>query len=347
MNSLSPAYVAQNVSLAQKNSLALPGTAALFASITHLNQLQELSSFSVRRFVLGGGSNLVLQGDYDGLILKIALAGRALVKEDEHAWYVSGAAGENWHDFVLWTISEGWGGLENLALIPGTVGAAPIQNIGAYGLEIGEFLHSLTAFDMRLGELKTFTQEACRFAYRSSVFKQEGWHLEGRFVITNVVFRLPKIWQARLTYPELQQIVQERPPTSAQHSFSTTDIADAVIRVRQKKLPDPAQLPNAGSFFQNPQVSQKEAAHLKAHFSEMPMYPQADGRVKLAAGWLIEKAGWKGRSLGAVGMYEKQALVLINHNKATGAEVIALAKQIQKDVLQKFGVQLTPEPVFL
>jgi UDP-N-acetylmuramate dehydrogenase len=336
-----------NADLAALNTLALPARAAYLARITEAAQLPALMAYpqlhDTPRFVLGGGSNLVLTGDFDGLMLQMAIAGRELAGEDADAWYVRAGAGENWHDFVDWTLAQGWPGLENLSLIPGTVGAAPIQNIGAYGLEVAERFHSLEACDMRSGETVCFDHGACRFAYRNSVFKQEGWHLEGRFVITNVTFRLPKIWQALPRYADVAAELDARCIKKA----NARQIADAVIAIRQRKLPDPARLPNAGSFFHNPVVDVATAERLTAEFPGLPRYPQADGRIKLAAGWLIEQAGWKGRDLGPVGMYEKQALVLVNRGKACGADVLVLASAVQADVRQRFDIELTPEPIFL
>jgi UDP-N-acetylmuramate dehydrogenase len=273
----------------------------------------------------------------------MAIMGRELAGEDTDAWYVRAGAGENWHDFVQWTLAQGWPGLENLSLIPGTVGAAPIQNIGAYGLEISERFHTLDAFDMQTGECVSFGHPACRFGYRDSVFKQEGWHRDGRFVITDVTFRLPKYWQALTRYSDIAAELASRQIVSP----NARDVAEAVISVRQRKLPDPAAIPNAGSFFHNPIVDSASAAALLAVDPRLPCYPQPDGSVKLAAGWLIEKAGWKGRNLGPAGMYEKQALVLVNRGGAAGRDVMTLMHAVQADVREKFGVQLTPEPVFI
>ena len=342
-----PDFVEREADLSRRNTLALPGHAALYARITAAEQLAALTECYApgdrRCFVLGGGSNLVLTDEFDGLVLHMAIAGRTLTAEDDDAWYVRAGAGENWHDFVQWTLAQGWPGLENLSLIPGTVGAAPIQNIGAYGLEAGERLHALTAFDLQAGHSVRFDQAACRFGYRDSVFKQEGWHLDGRFVIIDVTFRLPKRWQPISGYADVARELASNDivdPTARQ-------IADAVIAVRQRKLPDPVQIPNAGSFFHNPVVDAEAAKQLLAKHPTLPHYPQPNGRMKLAAGWLIEQAGWKGRNLGPVGMYEKQALVLVNRGGATGADVIALMQAVQHDVREKFGVDLMPEPVFL
>ncbi len=332
----------ESFSLASLNTLALPARAKGYLRITAGDQLLPLIG-SQRRFILGGGSNLVLTGDFDGLILHVAIGGHALAGADAEAWYVRAGAGENWHDFVQWTLAQGWPGLENLSLIPGTVGAAPIQNIGAYGLEASDRFHMLTARDMLTGETRCFDRAACRFGYRDSVFKQEGWHLDGRFVITDVTFRLPKRWQPLTGYADIAREL-------AAHDIaapSARQIADAVIAVRQRKLPDPARIPNTGSFFHNPVVDADTAKRLLSAYPALPHYVQPDGRMKLAAGWLIEQAGWKGRDLGPVGMYEKQALVLVNRGGATGSDVIALMQAVQRDVRERFGVELTPEPVFL
>ncbi len=336
-----------NADLKPLNSLALSARAAHLVVITGAEQLSALVADAhwraMPRFVLGGGSNLVLSGDFDGLMLHMAISGRELAGEDADAWYVRAGAGENWHDFVGWTLAQGWPGLENLSLIPGTVGAAPIQNIGAYGLEVAERFHSLVACDMLSGETVHFGRAGCRFGYRDSVFKQEGWHLDGRFVITEVTFRLPKVWRALIRYADVATELE----TQGIFAANALQVAAAVVAVRQRKLPDPAQFPNAGSFFHNPVVDAATADRLLAAYPCLPHYPQADGRVKLAAGWLIEQTGWKGRNLGPVGMFEKQALVLVNRGGATGADVVALMQAVQCEVREKFGIELTPEPIFL
>jgi UDP-N-acetylmuramate dehydrogenase len=330
------------IDLTPYNTLALPGRAARYLKVSDPAQLAALAP-GERRFVLGGGSNLVLTGDFSGLVLHMAIAGKRLLREDEQAWYIEAGAGENWHDFVQWTLVQGWPGLENLALIPGTVGAAPVQNIGAYGLEVGERLDSVTAWDFERQALFTLDRDACRFAYRDSLFKQQGWHLDGRVAIVSVVFRLPKAWQPNIGYADLRQELAARGIAEP----DARAVADAVIAVRQRKLPDPALTPNAGSFFHNPVVDRQTADALKAQHPALPCYAQPDGRVKLAAGWLIEQAGWKGKALGPVGMYEKQALVLVNRGGATGADVRRTMAAVQAAVREKFAVELSPEPVFL
>ncbi|HRD87341.1 MAG TPA: UDP-N-acetylmuramate dehydrogenase [Accumulibacter sp.] len=339
-----PDFVNTDVDLAGRTTLDLPGRAAYLAEISSSRQLRQLAGRQPpRRFVLGSGSNVVLSGDFDGLLLHMAIAGRELVGEDGEAWYVRAGAGENWHQLVLWTLARGWPGLENLALIPGTVGAAPIQNIGAYGLELADRFQSLAAFDMDHGRPLRLDRAACRFAYRDSVFKQQGWHLDGRRVVTSVTFRLPKDWQPVTGYADLAAELDRRRLARP----DARQIADAVIAVRSRKLPDPAVVPNAGSFFQNPLVSAELGERLRRHCPDLPCHAQPDGRLKIAAGWLIEQAGWKGRDLGRVGMYEKQALVLVNRGSALGSEVMALARAVQDAVRQRFAVELAMEPVIL
>jgi UDP-N-acetylmuramate dehydrogenase len=335
--------LATAVDLAPFNTLALPGKAAHYLKINDSAQLTDPALRAERRFILGGGSNLVLTGDFKGLLLHMAIPGKRLLQEDEEAWYIEAGAGENWHDFVQWTLQQGWPGLENLSLIPGTVGAAPIQNIGAYGLEVGQCFHSLTAWDFDKQAFVSFDLESCRFAYRDSLFKQQGWHLDGRMAIVSVTFRLAKAWQPNIRYADVAQELA----ACAIVTPTPQEVAKAIIAVRQRKLPDPAQIPNTGSFFHNPVVDAAVADALAQSHPALPRYPQPDGRVKLAAGWLIEQAGWKGKDLGPVGMYEKQALVLVNRGGATGNDVKRTMAAVQADVRARFGVTLTPEPIFL
>ncbi len=339
------------IDLTPFNTLALPARAARYLKITDKTQLTAASQPGERRFVLGGGSNLVLTGDFDGLVLHMAIQGRRLVGEDAQAYYVEAGAGENWHDFVQWTLAQGWPGLENLSLIPGSVGAAPVQNIGAYGLEVGERLHSVNVWDCEKRAFFTVDREKARFSYRDSLFKQEGWHLSGRVAIVSVVFCLPKQWQPNCHYAELaNELAGKLPAQSATGPVAqrrAQDIAAAVIAIRQRKLPDPGVLPNAGSFFHNPVVDRDIADALAAQYPTLPRYPVPDGRAKLAAGWLIEQAGWKGKFLGPVGMYEKQALVMVNRGGAQGRDVLQTMAAVQAAVREKFAVDLQPEPVFL
>jgi UDP-N-acetylmuramate dehydrogenase len=298
---------------------------------------REARAGGLRKLVLGAGSNVVFTRDFDGLVLLVALAGRRVVREDDEAWYVEAAAGENWHAFVAWTLAMGLPGLENLALIPGTVGAAPVQNIGAYGLEMVERFASLRAVELATGDAVDFDTAACRFGYRDSFFKRDG---RERFAITSVTFRLPKTWTPRADYAD---VVRELDACGA--AVTPQAIFDAVVAVRRAKLPDPVALGNAGSFFKNPVVDGATYEALLAKEPQIVAYPQPDGKVKLAAGWLIDRCGWKGRAIGGAAVHERQALVLVNRGAATGADVLALARAIQDDVKQRFGVELEPEPL--
>ncbi|NTV11376.1 MAG: UDP-N-acetylmuramate dehydrogenase [Zoogloea sp.] len=333
-----------DVDLGALNTFRLPSRAARFLRVESVEGLRAAIRdglvLDARRLVLGGGSNLVLTGDFDGLVLQVAIPGRECVGEDADAYYVRAGGGENWHDFVRWTLEQGWGGLENLSLIPGTVGAAPIQNIGAYGLEAADRLHALEAIDLESGEMMVLDAAACRFGYRDSVFKHEAADC---YLIAGVTFRLPKAWQPATGYAELARELAARG-----HAEPTPlEVSDAVIAIRRRKLPDPAEIGNAGSFFKNPVVDAATFARLAAVHPQMPHHAQADGRQKLAAGWLIEQAGWKGRNLGPAGCFEKQALVLVNRGGARGEDVIRLAQAIRDAVEARFGIALEAEPVFV
>ncbi len=334
----------KNVPLLALNSFGIAAMAQFFLRIERAGQLLQIRDdatlSAMPRLLLGGGSNLVLSDTVNALVVQLALMGKRVNSEDERYVYVSAAAGEKWHEFVLWTLQQGLGGLENLSLIPGTVGAAPIQNIGAYGVEMQDYFHHLTAFDFQTGETVTLDKSACRFAYRDSIFKRE---YKDRMVILEVTFALPKTWQARLNYGDVAQFLATKNIVQP----SPKDVSDAIIVIRQSKLPDPAVIGNAGSFFKNPIVPAVLRDRLVASYPSMVSYVQTDGSYKLAAGWLIEQCGWKGKSLGRVGVYPKQALVLVNLGGATGAEVRQLAQQIRSDVRGKFGVDLEVEPVFI
>jgi UDP-N-acetylmuramate dehydrogenase len=349
MSSSVPVSFIADYPLRSHNSFGFDVRAKFACRIESVDQLlaavRHPHAAGLARLVLGGGSNVVLTRDFAGLVLLVALRGRRVAHEDDAAWYVEAAAGENWHEFVQWTLSQGLPGLENLALIPGTVGAAPIQNIGAYGLEMGERFASLRALELATGEIVELDTAACRFGYRDSFFKQEG---RERFVITSVTFRLPKAWTPRANYADLaRELAAGGTSGTSDAAPSAQAIFDAVVRVRRAKLPDPLEVGNAGSFFKNPVVSAAQFDALRAREPELVSYPQPDGRVKLAAGWLIDRCGWKGRALGAAAVHERQALVLVNRGGATGSEVLELARAIQRDVVQRFGVELEPEPVCL
>ncbi|HTN63985.1 MAG TPA: UDP-N-acetylmuramate dehydrogenase, partial [Devosia sp.] len=280
--------------------------------------------------VLGGGSNVILSPRFDGLTLLMRLKGRQVIDRQNGHAIVEAMAGEPWHDFVAWTLDQGLPGLENLALIPGTVGAAPVQNIGAYGIELADRFDSLTAFDTATLSFRSFNRADCRFAYRQSVFKAE----PGRYIVTSVRLALPEQWTPTLNYAGLNTMPANATPRA---------IVDQVIALRQSKLPDPARIGNVGSFFHNPVVT--PAVH-EAIGPAAPAYPQPDGSIKLSAGWLIEQCGLKGAREGNVGVSERHALVLVNHGGGTHGEVEALANRIKTTVFERFGIMLTAEPSF-
>ena len=290
--------------------------------------------------ILGGGSNIVFTQDFPGLVLLIQLKGRRLLKEDHEAFWVEAMAGESWHDFVEWTVRQGWPGLENLALIPGTVGAAPIQNIGAYGLELADRLAYVQAFDLKQQKMVVLDKKACKLAYRTSFFKEKG---AGSFIITRVVFKLPKLWTALSSYHDVSHWLQENHITT----LKPLNIFDAVVAIRQKKLPDPKLIGNVGSFFKNPIVSAQIAEQLRQKYPDLVTYAQHNNTYKIAAAWLIQSCGWKGRSMGLAAVHKQQALVLINQGGATGQEILALAQEIQHSVLEKFNISLEIEPIII
>jgi UDP-N-acetylmuramate dehydrogenase len=333
-----------DVSLQAFNTFGIAARARRYLRITDPAQLGKLAAnaqlAALPRLVLGGGSNLLLTRDVEALVLHMGLLGKEIVGETADSMLVRARAGESWHGFVQWTLAQGLGGLENLALIPGTVGASPIQNIGAYGAEVKDLFHSLTVFDPAAGSTRTMTAAACRFGYRDSVFK----HAEGKdLIVLDVTFALPRAWTPNLRYAELAQELAAAgivAPTPQQ-------VGDAVVAIRRRKLPDPAEIGNAGSFFKNPVVGAGACARLLAAWPGLVHHRQPDGSEKLAAGWLIDQCGWKGRTLGRAGVYPKQALVLVNAGGATGEDVMALARAIQHDVRERFGVELEPEPVMV
>lgn len=341
---MTPLTPQKNISLQTLNSFGIAAQARAFLRIECVQQLAQLRADAILsampRLILGGGSNLVLSDRVEALVLHMALMGMRVDAEDQDNVYVTAAAGEKWQEFVAWTLQQGLGGLENLSLIPGTVGAAPIQNIGAYGVEMQDYFHHLNAFDFVSGEMISMDKAACQFAYRDSIFKHA---YKDRMVLLSVSFALPKVWQPRLSYGDVAQRLSSKGLAQP----SPQDVSDAIIAIRQSKLPDPALIGNAGSFFKNPIVTADLRDALLLQDPSIVSYRQADGNYKLAAGWLIEQCGWKGKALGRVGVYHKQALVLVNLGAATGLEVRQLAQQIQADVLQKFGVSLEVEPVFV
>ncbi|BBH12205.1 UDP-N-acetylmuramate dehydrogenase [Chromobacterium haemolyticum] len=327
------------------NTFGMDARARDFCQLDSLSDLPALLESPAYRagpvLWLGGGSNLLFTRDYSGLVVKLGLRGIRLLEESGDDVIVEAAAGENWHGFVLHTLSQGWYGLENLSLIPGTVGASPIQNIGAYGVEAKDHIHQVVCADLdHGGAALTLDKADCRFGYRDSVFKHDA---AGRLLVTAVRFRLSRTARLRTGYGDIQQELN----AAGIAAPTPQDVSDAVIRIRSSKLPNPAELGNAGSFFKNPVLPAEQAQALLALHPALPHYPAADGKVKLAAGWLIDQCGLKGYRDGDAGVHARQALVLVNHGAASGDQMRALADKVRAEVRQRFGVELEPEPIIL
>jgi UDP-N-acetylmuramate dehydrogenase len=336
--------IESGVSLKPFNTFGLPAVAQTLVRVTSESDVRKVVDHPelgmAPKFILGGGSNIVLTRDPQQLVVKVEVMGRRLVEERAGHVIVEAGAGEKWHDFVNYTLQQGWPGLENLALIPGTVGASPVQNIGAYGVELADRFDSLDTVDLVTGRTVTLNAALCRFGYRTSTFKGA---LAGKSVITRVRFKLPKPWQPVLGYLELERKIHEtgiNQPTPRQ-------VYDWICTIRQGKLPDPAVIGNAGSFFKNPVVTAEQCRDIIGRDPEIVHYLLPDGTAKLAAGWMIDACGWKGKSVGRAAVYEKQALVLINRGGAIGAEVVTLARAIQESVYGRFGIRLEPEPMVI
>lgn len=328
--------IERHFSLKNYNSFGIEVETEFFAAISNEAELIEvLKSNGNKPFrVLGGGSNVLLTEDYRGLTLVMQNKGISILEETASHVLIEVQAGENWHELVLWALENDFGGIENLALIPGSVGAAPIQNIGAYGVELSSVFHRCKALDLESLSFNEFDKAACEFGYRSSVFKT---HLKGKAIITRVQFKLSKKnHQTHTQYGTLQASLQGK-------EMSIQNIAASVIAIRKSKLPDPAQIGNSGSFFKNPVIPVNQFKQLQENYPEIPHYPDTADKIKIPAGWLIEKLGYKGKRFGDAGVHEKQALVLVNYGNAKGVELLNLAQQIQEQVLQNFGVQLEVE----
>jgi UDP-N-acetylmuramate dehydrogenase len=328
------------VSLKPFNTFGVDVQARLFAEAHNDAEVREALALAELRGLpllpIGGGSNLLLTGDIEALVLRMASRGLRIVEDDGARVLVEAEAGEPWHPFVLWSLQQGLAGLENLSLIPGTVGAAPMQNIGAYGVEIKDVFAGLTALDRHSGELREFGLEECAFAYRDSLFKQQ----PGRWLILRVRFVLSRPAQLHLDYGPVRQRLQ----AEGIEAPTPSDVSHAICAIRSEKLPDPAQLGSAGSFFKNPLVPAALVERIRAEHADLVSYPAGEGLAKLAAGWLIERAGWKGYREGDAGVHRLQALVLVNYGAATGSQLLELARRIQHDVQQRFGVELEIEP---
>ena len=337
-------HIETGVSLKPFNTFGLPAVARQLVHIRSDADVRQVLDHPelgrAPKFILGGGSNVILTRDMPELVLKVEVMGLSLLRETADAVIVEAGAGERWHDLVAWTIAQDLPGLENLALIPGTVGAAPVQNIGAYGMELQDRFDSLDTVDLVTGRSVTLRADQCHFGYRDSVFKRA---LAGKSVITRVRFRLPRPWQPVLGYLDLERKMAETGNTAP----DARTIFDWVCVIRRSKLPDPAVIGNVGSFFKNPLVTPEQCRDIIARDPHIVHYPMADGSFKLAAGWMIDACGWKGKTIGHAGVYEKQALVLVNRGDAVGSEVQTLARAIQESVYGRFGIRLEPEPVIV
>lgn len=331
--------IQENFNLKHFNTFHVSAHARYFAEVSSLDDLIQALIFqkaeNLTFMLIGQGSNLLFKEDYPGLIIELNLRGIEKNSEDAEHVYIRAAGGENWHNFVQYCLQRGYYGLENLSLIPGTVGAAPVQNIGAYGVELSDFFHELEALEIRSGKLRRFSKQDCQLAYRDSIFKGE---LKDQYIITSVTFALLKTPRLNLSYPALQKALQDVP----QENITPQLVSDTVCEIRRSKLPDPINLGNAGSFFRNPVISKSQAETLKAKYDDLPVYPYQD-QCKIAAAWLIEKAGWKGFREGDVGVHKDHALVLVNYGTASGGELFELSQRIQQAVLERFGVELEPE----
>ena len=331
--------ILQHFSLKNYNTFGIEAFAKQFVSVhSSIELAMILKQFSnEKKFVLGGGSNMLLTQDIDALVIHLDLKGKKIVEEDADFVWVKGQAGENWHEFVLWTIENNFGGLENMSLIPGNVGTTPIQNIGAYGTEIKDTFVSCEAMKIDTQEIKTFDNKSCHFGYRESVFKNE---VKDQYIITSVVFKLTKRnHKINISYGDINAELSKNNITNP----TLKDVSNAVIAIRKSKLPDPKELGNSGSFFKNPIVSKKAFEAIHAKFPEMKYYDVSETEVKVPAGWLIEQAGFKGKRFGDAGIHKNQALVLVNYGNATGQEILNVSKTIQETILATFGILIETE----
>jgi len=332
--------IQKNISLKPFNTFGIEASTSLFTewnSVTDVVEYAQSTELKKHpRLILGGGSNMLLTQDFDGLAIKNNILGRKVLSNTEKQAIVKIGGGEVWHEIVLWTISQGWNGMENMSLIPGSMGAAPIQNIGAYGKELKDVFVELEAVNLETGEIRIFTKEECDFGYRNSVFKNE---LKGQFVIVSVTLQLSKVADFNVSYGTISKEIESKGITE----LSAKAVSDAVIAIRRSKLPDPKELGNSGSFFKNPIIPQSDYDEVKYEHPNLPAYPAGEGLVKVPAGWLIDQAGWKGKRVGNCGVHSKQALVLVNYGGASGNEIFQLSEDIIADVIQKYGIELERE----
>lgn len=332
-------HIQHNFSLKKYNTFGIEAKAKQFVAVHSEVELKKVLKRyqNDKKFILGGGSNMLLTKDIDALVIHIDLKGKKILKEDSDFVWVESQAGENWHEFVLWTIDQNFGGLENMSLIPGNVGTTPVQNIGAYGTEIKDTFVSCEAINIKTQQSKTFTKDDCKFGYRESVFKHE---VKDQFIITSVVFKLTK--KDHKINTSYGDITKELEKNNIQ-TPTLKDVSNAVIAIRQSKLPDPKELGNSGSFFKNPIILKSDFDKIYALHTEMPHYIISETEVKVPAGWLIEKAGFKGKRFGDAGIHKNQALVLVNYGNATGQEILTVSKNIQATILKEFGIAIEAE----
>lgn len=327
--------IQQNISLKPYNTFGIQANAKRFVTVNSVKELKEIIASEKSLFLLGGGSNILLTGDIDKLVVHLNIKGIIVNDFDEDEVLVTAEAGENWHKLVLWCVSQNYGGLENLALIPGNVGTSPIQNIGAYGVEIKDVFQQLEAIDIETGKIKIFENADCDFGYRNSVFKNE---LKGKYIILNVTFKLTKKnHNINISYGAIKDLLTDK------ENPSIKEISDAVIAIRQSKLPDPKEIGNSGSFFKNPVITPDLFEELTTKHPKIPHYRISENEIKIPAGWLIEQCGFKGKRFGDAGVHEKQALVLVNYSNASGKEIYALAQKIQQKIKETFKISLEIE----
>tara|TARA_R110002049_G_scaffold71900_4_gene184842 strand:- start:4976 stop:5989 length:1014 start_codon:yes stop_codon:yes gene_type:complete len=332
-------HIQQNISLKPYNTFGIDVAAKHFVSVTNIEELKEVLTLKdyPNKLILGGGSNMLLTKNQNVLVVHINIKGISVISEDDDFVIIKANAGENWHEFVLWCLKNDYGGLENMSLIPGNVGTAPIQNIGAYGVELKDSFVSCEALSLKTQDIQTFNKKACKFGYRNSIFKQEA---KGKYIITSVTFKLTKCnHQLNINYGTIASQLEEKGIKNP----TIQDVSEAVISIRESKLPNPKEIGNSGSFFKNPVIPKKQFDALDKSFKDVPSYPISDDEVKIPAGWLIEKAGFKGKRFGDYGVHNKQALVLVNYGNAKGEDILKLSKLIQKTIKRIFGVSIEAE----
>ena len=333
----------ENFSLKKLNTFGINAKAKFFTEFDSVLELKDILNSNIyknnKTFILGGGSNILLTQDYDGLMMQHKIIGICILEDNDNNIIVEVGGGVNWHEFVMWSVSQELSGVENLALIPGTVGASPIQNIGAYGMEVKETIHKVTALEIATQEIKIFSNEDCNFEYRNSIFKEE---LKNKFIITKVQFKLSKTPLNKTTYGAIEEELK-----TLNLEANPRNIADAVINIRKRKLPNPSEIGNSGSFFKNPIISTERFEELQKKFPNIVGYKMVDTETKVAAGWLIDNAGLKGYRKGDAGVHKNQALVLVNYNNASGQDIINLSELVQEIILEKYGISIEAEVNFI